>query len=111
MKHWLGQALTFLVAFATPALAAGEGDAAAGKAVYTKRCGMCHGPAGEPKEAIAKMMKVEMRHLGSKEVQAKKDDELRTIIVKGKGKMKPVAGVTDKELATLVAYVRTLAKK
>ena len=49
------------------AVAAGKGDAAAGKAVYDKRCATCHAAAGEGKPAIAKSLKVELRHLGSKE--------------------------------------------
>ena len=111
MKNWSGLGLILLAAVATPLLFAGHGDAAAAKAAYAKRCGTCHGPAGEPKQAIAKMLKVEMRHLGSKEVQAKSDADLRKVIVEGTGKMKPIKGLSDQEVASLVAYVRTLAKK
>jgi len=88
-----------------------EVDAVAGKAVYTQRCASCHGAEGEGKEALAKMLKVEMRHLGSEEVQAKSDGQLRKDSVEGTGKMRPVKGMSDKEVADLIAYVRTLAKK
>ncbi len=90
---------------------AAGGDAVAGKAIYTKKCASCHGAAGEGKEAIAKMLKVEMRHLGSKAVQAKTDAEHRKIITEGVGKMKPVKELSDKDVADLIAYVRNLAKK
>ena len=111
MKYALTLGLVLLVAIAVPLLSAGKGDAAAGKAVYTKRCATCHGAAGEGKGAIAKMLKVEMRHLGSKEVQAKTDADLRKVITEGNGKMKPVTGLNEKELADLLAYLRTLTKK
>lgn len=100
-----------VVAVAVPLLSAGKGDAAAGKAVYTKRCATCHGPEGEGKDSLAKMMKVEMRHLGSKEVQAKSDADLRKIVAEGTGKMKPVSGLSEKESMDLIAYMRTLSKK
>ncbi len=111
MKRWLILGSVLLLAIAIPLLSAGKGDATAGKEVYMKRCATCHGPAGEGKEAIAKMLKVELHHLGSKEVQAKSDADLRKIITQGTGKMKPVTGLSDAEIANLIAYVRTLAKK
>lgn len=91
--------------------AAEKGDATAGKAVYVKRCGICHGAEGEGKEAIAKMMKVELKHLGSKEVQAKSDADMMKVMKEGSGKMVKVAGLTDKEAADILAFVRTLKAK
>lgn len=96
---------------AATATAAPAGDAAAGKAVYTKKCASCHGEKGEGKEATAKMMKVEMKHLGSKEVQAKSDDELKKDTTQGFGKMKGVQGLSEKDVADLIAYMRSLAQK
>ena len=110
MKQWLVLLAILVLAVSVPLLA-GKRDATAGKEVYAKKCATCHGAAGEGKEAIAKMMKVELRHLGSKEVQAKSDADLRKIIVEGTGKMKPVTGCSEAELANVIAYVRTLAKK
>jgi cytochrome c1 len=46
--------------------------------------------------------------LASKEVQARTDEELKQVILKGQGKMKPVAGVTEKQAADVVAFLRTL---
>lgn len=95
---------------AVPAWLAAKGDAAAGKLVYDKKCATCHGAAGEGKDSIAKMMKVELRHLGSKEVQAKNDADLSKVVTEGTGKMKPVKGLTEADLANLSAYLRTLKK-
>jgi mono/diheme cytochrome c family protein len=87
------------------------GDAKAGKEVYTKKCASCHGAEGEGKDAVAKMLKVEIKHLGSKEVQAKSDADLAKMSKDGTGKMKAVSGLTDKDTENAVAYLRTLAKK
>jgi len=88
------------------ALAQG-GDAKAGKAIFDKQCATCHGPDGTPKDAVAKMLKVEMRHLGSKEVQAKSDADIRKIVTEGYNKMRPQK-LADKDLANVIAHMRTL---
>jgi mono/diheme cytochrome c family protein len=79
-----------------------------GKTVFDTKCQPCHGPKGEGKAAIAKMFGVEMQHLSSKEVQSKSDAEIKQIITTGKGKMKPVAGLTEKQVQDVITYVRTL---
>jgi mono/diheme cytochrome c family protein len=91
-----------------PSVTAQPGDAA-GKALYAKSCAGCHGAAGEPKAALAKALKVEMRHLGSKEVLAKSDAELRKDMLEGFGKMKPVKGLSDPDLNSVIAYMRGFA--
>ena len=112
MKRLVVILVALLIAFAVVRLTAAPApaDAAAGKAVYAKKCAMCHGPDGVAKDSMAKMLKVEMKALGSKEVQALKDDELKKISVEGKGKMKGVAGMSDADVANLIAYVRSLKK-
>ena len=100
----------FLVALFFTSSAFGAGDAAAGKEVYSKKCANCHGAAGEGKDSVAKALKVELRPLGSKEVQAKSDADLKKVILEGTGKMKTVAGVDAKAADDVVAYIRTLKK-
>ncbi len=82
-------------------------DAAAGKATYEKSCKSCHGADGTPNAAIAKALKVEMKALGGKEVQAKSDADLKKEITEGVGKMKgyKIANPDD-----VVAHVRSLKK-
>jgi cytochrome c553 len=87
------------------------GDVEGGKAVYTKKCATCHGKEGEGKPAIAKMMKVELRHLGSEEVQSKNDEQLQKESVDGIGKMKAVKGMSDEDVANLMVFLRTLKQK
>src|SRR4030095_3239323 len=108
----LNLSLACILALATlaaqPALAA---DAAAGKEVFAKKCASCHGTAGEGKDAVAKMLKVEIRHLGAKEVKSQAEPELKKNILEGTGKMKAVTGVDAKSADDVVAYLRTLKTK
>lgn len=85
-------------------------DVAGGKELYAKKCASCHGAAGEGKDAVAKMLKVELRDLGSKDVQSKSDTDLAKIIMDGKDKMKPVKDIDAKAAENIVAYLRTLTK-
>jgi mono/diheme cytochrome c family protein len=86
------------------------GDAKAGAAVYAKTCKSCHGADGTPNPAIAKMMKVEMRHLGDPAVQALPDSTWEEIVTNGLGKMKPIKSVTGSQVADVVAFGKTLKK-
>ena len=99
-------AILAVILVTTPMFAAG--NAAAGKEIFSKKCSSCHGAAGEAKETVAKLLKVEMRHLGSKETQAKTDADLKKVITDGVGKMKPVTGIDAKGADDVVAYLRTL---
>jgi mono/diheme cytochrome c family protein len=107
MKTSLTTVAGFLLLF-TPSLIAG--DAAAGKASYDKSCKSCHGPTGTANPAIAKMMKVDMKDLGSPDVQGISDADLKTVITTGKGKMKPVASVSGPAVDDVIAYLRSLKK-
>jgi cytochrome c len=89
----------------------GAGNEAAGKEVYMKRCATCHAADGNGKDAVAKMMKVTIPPLPSKDVQALSDDEMRKVIIEGKNKMKPVKDVSAKDATDVIAFVRSLAKK
>jgi mono/diheme cytochrome c family protein len=84
------------------------GDAGAGKAVFAKKCQVCHGASGEGNQGMAKALKVEIMHLGSAQVQKKSDAEIKNDIVKGVGKMKPVTGLNDGDIDNVIAFVRTL---
>ncbi len=100
--------MMFAVFCLVPAFIFAAGDAEKGKATFATKCKTCHGAGGEGNPGMAKALKVEFRHLGSKEVQARKDDEFKKIVTEGQGKMKPVAGVAGADLDNVVAFVRTL---
>ena len=96
-----------VLSYVTPLVAT---DAAAGKELYGKKCASCHGAAGEGKDSVAKTFKVEMRHLGAKEVQSKSDAELKKLALEGTGKMKGVKDLNAKGANDIVTYIRTLKK-
>jgi len=79
------------------------GAAADGKAVYDAKCKACHKADGSGMAAM------KMRALGSAEVQAKSDADLKKDITAGVGKMK-AQSVTDAQATDLVAYIRTIKK-
>ncbi len=101
---------TILILTAAAAAVCFAADVKAGQAVYDKSCKSCHGADGTPNAAVAKMMKVEIKDLKSPEVQSLSDDDLKTIITTGKGKMRPVSSVTGKSVDDVIAYVRSLKK-
>jgi len=80
-------------------------DAAAGKAVYAAKCKTCHGPDGTPPPSMMKALGV--KPLSDPGTQAKSDGDLKDAILKGTGKMKPVA-VSSGDADNLVALIRTM---
>jgi mono/diheme cytochrome c family protein len=92
------------------AMAWAAGNATAGKAVYERACKNCHSADGVANPTIAKMMKVDIKPLGSSDVQSMTDQQIADIITKGKGKMHAIKSVTGEQVNDVVAYVRTLKK-
>ncbi|HJZ67523.1 MAG TPA: cytochrome c [Blastocatellia bacterium] len=99
-----------LVVLATPLQSSTQAAATLapdGAATFKAKCAACHGVDGSGNTAAGKSMKV--RDLRSAEVQSQSDDQLFSIIVKGKGKMpgyeKTLGADTCK---ALVAYTRKL---
>jgi mono/diheme cytochrome c family protein len=92
-------------------LAAGlfAADATAGHAAYDKSCKGCHGATGSPNPAIAKMLSATIPELGSAEVQKLSDADLVKVVNEGKGKMKPMKGLSASP-EDVIAFVRTLKK-
>ena len=81
-----------------------------GKEVFAKSCKTCHGAEGQGNPTIAKMMKVEFKPLSSPEVQGLSDADLKAVVAKGKGKMKPVTSLNGKQTDDVIAFIRTLKK-
>jgi mono/diheme cytochrome c family protein len=82
-------------------------DAKAGKVVYDKSCKSCHGADGTPNAGVAKMMKVEMKDFKTTELS---ESDIKKAVSEGKGKMKPIAGVTGAALDNVAEYVKNLKK-
>ena len=85
-----------------PALALADGD---GKALYDKKCSLCHG-----KEGVAKKMAKGSANLNDAEWQKTATlESIQKNIAEGKGKM-PRFGhkLTAEEIQLISAYVKTL---
>jgi len=77
---------------------------------YKTKCAMCHGADGKGETPMGK--KLNIRDLGSPEVQKQTDAELTAIISKGKGKMPPFEGkLTAEQIGQVLAHIRELGKK
>jgi cytochrome c6 len=73
--------------------------------VYKSKCAMCHGPDGKGKMAGTK-------DLGSADVQKMSDADLTATLNNGKPPKMPAykGKLTDDQIKSLVAYVRTFKK-
>ncbi len=67
---------------------------------------MCHGPTGTPSPGMSKMLGV--KAASDPGVKALSTAEMISVVKNGKGKMKPVAGLSDEQVKEVVAYFRTL---
>ncbi len=86
---------------------AGVAQADDAAATYKAKCATCHGATGAGDTGMGKTLK--LRALGSADVQKQTDDELNTIISKGKGKMPAYSGkLSADDVKGLVKYIRTL---
>ncbi len=80
-----------------------------GGADFKAKCAACHGPDGSGNTTMGKNLK--LRDLGSADVQKQSDEELTTIIDKGKNKMPAYDGkLTKEQISDVVKYIRTLKK-
>ena len=77
-----------------------------GEATYKAKCQSCHGSAGTPNPGIAKMMGV--KPVSDPDIKKLTVDQMIASVKNGKGKMKPVAGLTDAQIKDAVTYYRGL---
>jgi cytochrome c6 len=89
----------------TLASAAGFAQSA-GEATYKAKCQMCHGATGTPSPGMAKAMGV--KPVSDPDIQKLSADQMIAAVKDGKGKMKPIAGLTDAQIKDAVAFYRGL---
>lgn len=77
-----------------------------GAALYKSKCAMCHGAVGMPNAAMAKSMGV--KPASDPAIQALTLAQVSAAIKNGKGKMKPVAGLTDDQVKSVAQFFKTL---
>ena len=77
--------------------------------IFKVRCSACHGKDGSGDTMIGRNLKI--RSLASDEVQKQSDEELFTIIHKGKNRMPAFdQKLTPEEIREVVKFVRSLKK-
>lgn len=97
--------LAVMCAAVLPSVAADDSAA-----TFKSKCVMCHGADATGKTPMGS--KLGIRDLTSADVQKQSDAELHGVIAKGRNKMLAFGGkLSDDQIAGLVKYIRTLAKK
>jgi mono/diheme cytochrome c family protein len=77
--------------------------------IYKTRCWACHGATGAGDTMLGRNLK--LRPLGSDEVQKQSDDELATIIAKGRNRMPAFEHkLTKDQIRDLVRHIRSVKK-
>jgi mono/diheme cytochrome c family protein len=109
-----GGAIAATLALSMPADSAVD----AGNRTYNLSCVRCHGEFGRGNSSQDQFWKMKIPRLNSSYVQKKSDGELKTIILNGKRKMPPVmmggsetqhqTKVTEEQVPSLIAYIRSL---
>jgi mono/diheme cytochrome c family protein len=82
------------------------GFAQSGDAIYKAKCASCHGAAGTPSAGMAKMLGI--KPVSDPAMQALTVDQMSAAVKDGKGKMKPIAGLTDAQIKAVVSSFRGL---
>lgn len=95
----LGLASTLLAV--TPAFAQSPGEA-----TYKAKCQSCHGADGIPNPGLAKMLGI--KPVSDPDIQKLTPEQMEATVKDGKGKMRPIAGLTDAEIKDVVTYYRSL---
>lgn len=97
---------SILVLTAAVSLAGAVAFADSGEATYKAKCATCHGSNGTPSPGIAKMLGV--KPASDPSVKSMSAADMAAVVKNGKGKMKPVAGLTDAQIKDVVTYFRSL---
>jgi len=93
--------LIFAMVFSICSLADSGAD------TFKAKCAMCHGADGKGQTAMGKTLN--LRDLGSADVQSQSDADLTKTITNGKGKMPKYDGkLTGDQINDVVKYIRTL---
>lgn len=77
----------------------------AGEATYKAKCQGCHGVTGTPSAGMAKAMGV--KPISDSAMKKLTAEQMFAAVKNGKGKMKPVAGLTDAQIRAAVSHFRS----
>ena len=102
------QIRSIMILASTVLLASALSFADDGGATYKAKCAMCHGATGTPNPAMAKAMGI--KATTDPEIKALSVAQIEAAVKSGKGKMKPVAGLTDAQVTSVATYFKSLTK-
>ena len=88
------------------ALASAVCFAESGEATYKAKCAMCHGATGTPSAGMAKAMGI--KPASDPSIKSSRWSEMVAVVKNGKGKMKPVAGLTDAQIKEVATFYKGL---
>jgi cytochrome c6 len=77
-----------------------------GGAIYKSKCAACHGATGTPSAGMAKMLGI--KPVSDPSIKSLTEAEVEAAVKNGKGKMKPVAGLSDAQVKAVAEYFKTL---
>jgi mono/diheme cytochrome c family protein len=77
-----------------------------GEATYKAKCASCHGATGTPSAGMAKMMGI--KAASDPDIQKLSEAQAAAAVKDGKGKMKPIAGLTDAQIKDVATYYHSL---
>ena len=97
---------SLLVLTAAVSLAGAVAFADSGEATYKAKCAMCHGATGTPSAGMAKAMGI--KAASDPAIKALSVADMTAAVKNGKGKMKPIAGLSDAQVKDVVTYFRSL---
>jgi mono/diheme cytochrome c family protein len=80
--------------------------AQSGDATYKAKCASCHGATGTPNAGMAKMMGI--KATSDPDIQKLTVDQISAAVKNGKGKMKPISGLTDDQVKDVSTFFHTL---
>ncbi len=105
MKSAFRSHLTLAIVFSV-ASAVSFGQSA-GEATYKAKCQSCHGAAGTPNPAMAKMMNI--KAASDPDIKKLTEDQMIDSVKNGKGKMQPFKDkLSDQEIKDSVTFYRGL---
>jgi cytochrome c6 len=95
-----------VVLAAVVSLAGAAAFAQSGEETYKAKCGTCHGASGTPSAGMAKAMGV--KPASDPDIQKLTVVQISAAIKDGKGKMKPIAGLTDAQIKDVSTFYKGL---
>lgn len=77
-----------------------------GDAIYKAKCASCHGATGTPSPGMAKMLGI--KPASDPDMKKLTVDQIEAAVKNGKGKMKPVSGLSDAQVRAVAEYFKSL---